>query len=50
LPIKKIAGREDFDYWYGEHYNSTSAPDDPAVWVPWTRRRKVCRRFSFRRV
>ena len=35
LPLKKIANKEDFDYWYGEHYNATSAADSPTVWVPW---------------
>ena len=35
LPLTKIANKEDFDYWYGEHYNASYAPDQPDVWVPW---------------
>ena len=35
LPLIKIGGREEFDYWYAERYGSTSASDTPDAWVPW---------------
>lgn len=35
LPLMKLGGREEFDYWYAERYNADTAPNTPEAWLPW---------------